>query len=126
MATTGLRGVRIDTDGTRTDITSPAGTDPSAWLRKELGGWPEHAYYGHGDLAVTAVVHESGMSDGLPVNGAATTFVCLIRNDQLGYYLYGPVYFFGLDRTRGALVTLAGQERELLDRQPVYGKDGGR
>jgi hypothetical protein len=122
---TDLHGVRVDTDGTRTAVTISVATMNES-LRKEVGGDIEFAHYGTAQSAVTAVVHESGMPDGLPVNGDAETFVCHMRGGQLGYHLYGPVVFFGFDPARVATIDLTGDQRAILNRLPVYGKGGAR
>jgi len=122
---TELHGVRVDVDGTRTDITIPAGTRLSDYFREQLGGWPEYGHYGTAadPTGITAVVHETSARD-MPVNGAATTFACQIRSGQLDYYLHGPVFFFGFDRACGATVSLTGEQRAVLGRLPVYSKGG--
>lgn len=120
-----LHGVRVDPDGTRTDITVPAGTMRDAF-REQLGGDIEFAHYGTAESAITAVVHETGVLDGLPVNGDAEVFVCHLRGGQLGYRLHGPVLFFGFNPYRADTVDLTADQRGILDRLPVYGKGGAR
>lgn len=118
-----LHGVRVDTDGTRTDVTIPAGTLLSR-LREEIGGDIEFAHYGTAESAVTAVVHETGMVDGLPVNGDAETFICHMRRGQLGYRLHGPIVFFGFDQISRNIVGLTADQRGILNRLPVYDQGG--
>lgn len=125
MVTANLHGVRVDPDGTRTAITVPAATMRDRF-REEVGGDIEYAYYGTSASAVTAVVHETGMLDGLPVNGDAETFVCHMRGGQLGYRLHGVVLFFGHDPQRRDIVDLTADQRGILNRLPVYGKGGAR
>lgn len=120
-----LHGVRVDTDGTRTEISIPASTLHER-LREEVGGHIEFAHCGTSASAVTAVVHETGMLDGLPANGDAETFVCHIRRGQLGYRLYGPICFFGFDQADRNIVDLTADQRGILNRLPVYGKGGAR
>ncbi|MFD9192935.1 DUF3846 domain-containing protein [Streptomyces phaeochromogenes] len=123
MAQRDLHGVRVDPDGTRTAITIPA-AKLREQLRTEVGGHIEFAYYGTAASAVTAVVHETGMLDGLPVNGDAETFVCHMRGGQLGYHLHGPIVFLGYDQSSRDVVDLTADQRGILNRLPAYGKGG--
>jgi len=110
---TALNGVRVEADGTRSNIAIPA-SNRSAFLKEELGGWPEYAHYGTPDFAACVIVHETSVIDGLPVNRAATQFAALTRGGPLSYSLHGPVILLGYQPRTDTLTDLTDHQRSLL------------
>lgn len=110
-----LQAVRIDTDGTHTPLTVPHHA-PTTFVRQQLDGWPEYAHYGTPESAICAIVHETGMIDGLPKNERATKFVGLVRGCLTDYWLHGPVIFVGYDPHADELVDLAADQLAMLDK----------
>jgi hypothetical protein len=109
-----LSAVRIDPDGTVTNVAPPCDVfDRAAWLREQLGGWVDMAHYGTADHAVALVVHETSAVDGQPANCVATILVEELRGEPLGYHLHGPVVLFGYERP-GIVSDLRAETRELL------------
>ncbi|WP_330306270.1 MULTISPECIES: hypothetical protein [unclassified Streptomyces] len=97
-----IRGVRLDPDGTLTDIQLPAATGLVEALRKQVDGWVEIAHYarpeGNRRLAV-AVDADGALTK--PENLYATSLVNALYLTQLPYPLYGPVVLLGaLDDSR--------------------------
>lgn len=111
--TTPLSAVRIDPDGTVTNVAPPRGVARDAWLREQFNGWPELAHYGTPVHAVELAVHESSLIDGLPLNPVAVLLVEELTGRQLGYGLHGPVFLFGYEPP-GVTADLRAETRDLL------------
>ncbi|WP_327349627.1 DUF3846 domain-containing protein [Streptomyces sp. NBC_01321] len=98
-----IRAVRLDVDGTFTDLELPVGEGLSAALRPVVGGWAEIAHYARpsGTHRLSVAVNEGGIALKLPPNLYATSLVNAIRLERLGYCLHGPVVLMGaLDGAR--------------------------
>ncbi|MFB7162279.1 hypothetical protein [Streptomyces sp. NPDC056242] len=119
MAQRELHGVRIEPDGSRTDVTMPGSESVYRFYERELGAHAETGRYGTPESAVLAVVHELSAVDGQPVNGAATAFVNQIRGGQLTYWLHGTILFFGLDPHSGDTTDLTAEQRTVLASLPA-------
>lgn len=108
---TSIHAVRLDTDGTLTDLLLPTGfpaqTDA---LREAVGGWSETAHYARsadaGGLAVAVVVNADGHARGLPDNLYATSLVSAVRRGRLPYTLSGSVVLLGAVDRAGDLTDL--------------------
>ncbi|MET7522591.1 hypothetical protein [Streptomyces sp900116325] len=98
-----IRAIRLDVDGTLTDLELPAGEGLSAALRPVVDGWVEIAHYARpdGTHRLSVAMNEDGIALKQPQNLYATSLVNAIRLDQLGYCLHGPVVLLGaLDGAR--------------------------
>ncbi|WP_326604294.1 hypothetical protein [Streptomyces sp. NBC_01800] len=95
--TTPIRGIRLDVDGTLTDLELPVAEGLSAALRPVVGGWVEIAHYARpgNTHRLSVAVNEEGVALELPQNHYATALVSAIRLKQLGYCLLGPVVLLG-------------------------------
>ncbi|MEU1078216.1 hypothetical protein ABZ404_37130 [Streptomyces sp. NPDC005878] len=133
MTPTPLHGVRVDPDGTITDITIPDALHMREHLMTLLGGYIEYGHYGSRESAVTAVVHETSAIDGHPRNDPATRYIAALRDAMPGYWLHGPVVFLGY-QVRADIVTdltpeqhaqLHAQLHALDPHQPATSAKGG-
>ncbi|MGW2700860.1 hypothetical protein [Streptomyces sp. NPDC001340] len=97
-----IRGVRIDVDGTLTDVELPAGQGLLEELRKQVVGGVEIAHYAREDgKRRLAIALDSDGRARKEQNLYATSLVNGIYTRQLPYCLYGPVVVFGaLDDSR--------------------------
>ncbi|WP_324787147.1 hypothetical protein [Streptomyces sp. H51] len=95
MSTT-IHAVRLDTDGTLTDVQLPVGSGLVEALRQQVNGWIEIAHYARPDgkrrlsLALDA--------DGAllrPQNLYVTSLVNGLYLKQMPYPLYGPAVLLG-------------------------------
>lgn len=97
-----IRGVRLDLDGTLTDLQLPAGAGLVEALREAVGGGVEIAHYARpeGNRRLAVAVHADG-SARQEKNLYATSLVNAIYLKQLPYCLHGPVVLLGaLDDSR--------------------------
>ncbi|WP_406515572.1 DUF3846 domain-containing protein [Streptomyces sp. NBC_00873] len=94
---TTIRGIRLDVDGTLTDLELPVAEGLSAALRPVVDGWVEIAHYARpgGTHRLSVAVNEEGIALGLPPNLYATSLINAIRLERLGYCLHGPVVLIG-------------------------------
>ncbi|MFE6903840.1 DUF3846 domain-containing protein [Streptomyces sp. NPDC057717] len=113
-----LHGVRIEPDGSQSDVAVPASEPMLRYCERQLGGWTETGRYGTPESVIIAVVHETSARDG-QVNGAATAFVNQIRGGQLTYWLHGTVFFFGFDPHSGDTIDLTAEQRTILATLPA-------
>lgn len=92
-----IRAIRLDVNGTLTDLELPAGEGLSAALHPVVGGWVEIAHYARpdGTHRLSVAVNEDGIALGLPPNLYVTSLVNAIRLERLGYCLHGPVVLLG-------------------------------
>ncbi|MFH8771979.1 hypothetical protein [Streptomyces sp. NPDC017958] len=97
-----IRGVRIDVDGTLTDVELPAGQGLLEELRKQVVGGVEIAHYAREDgKRRLAIALDSDGRARKEQNLYATSLVNGIYTRQLPYCLYGPVVLLGaLDDSR--------------------------
>ncbi|MGW1157808.1 hypothetical protein ACWD48_06180 [Streptomyces sp. NPDC002519] len=96
-----IHAIRLDVDGTLTDLQLPPGAGLVEELRKAVGGRVEIAHYarpeGNRRLSVAA---DAGGALTKQQNLYATSLVNAIYLKQLPYPLYGPVVLLGaLDET---------------------------
>jgi hypothetical protein len=118
--TTDLRGVRVDPDGTLTDIAIPDGGRLLDIAREQLGGDIDFGHYGRPGATITVIVNDTSIIDGLPANRLVTDFVGHVRGGPLyAYTLCGPALVFGLELTHGDIVDLPDELRTQL-----YALDG--
>ncbi|MGW2837363.1 hypothetical protein ACWCWD_06580 [Streptomyces sp. NPDC001493] len=109
-----VAAVRIDPDGTQTDVALPAHA-PGDVLAELLGGWPEYAHYGTPSSAVCVVVHETSMLDGHADNPVVTQLVERVIGGPLSYTLCGTAVVLGYLPGSDELVDLTAKHRLLLD-----------
>ncbi|MCT9003501.1 hypothetical protein [Streptomyces rhizosphaerihabitans] len=97
-----VRGVRIDVDGTLTDVQLPIDDGLAEVLRKHVDGWLEIAHYARPDgTRRLAVALDAGGALTKPENLYATSLINGIYLKQLPYCLYGTVVLLGaLDDSR--------------------------
>ncbi|MGW3657175.1 hypothetical protein ACWD6R_16440 [Streptomyces sp. NPDC005151] len=97
-----LRAIRLDVDGTLTDLELPAGDARAKALRDAVGGWAETAHYSRpdGKRRVAVVVNADGR-DTQPENLFATSLINAIRLSRLPYCLHGPVVLLGAPNGAG-------------------------
>ncbi|WP_073947597.1 hypothetical protein [Streptomyces kebangsaanensis] len=97
-----LHAVRLDVDGTLTDLQLPAGKGLVEALREHVDGWVEIAHYSRADgtrRISVALDGDSALTK--PENLYATSLINTIRMRQLSYCLYGPAVLLGaLDDSR--------------------------
>jgi len=97
-----IHAVRLDTDGTLTDLKLPAGAGLVEALREAVGGWLEIAHYARpeGNRRLAVAVDADG-EQRQEENLYATSLVNAIYLKQLPYCLHGPVVLLGaLDDSR--------------------------
>ncbi|MFF3516149.1 hypothetical protein [Streptomyces sp. NPDC002573] len=97
-----IRAVRLDPDGTLTDLQLPPGAGLVEALRKAVGGWVEIAHYARpeGNRRLSVAVDADGALT-KEQNLYATSLVNAIYRKQLPDPLYGTVVLLGaLDETR--------------------------
>lgn len=97
-----IRGVRLDPDGTLTDIHLPAATGLIEALRGQVEGWVEIAHYARLDgKRRLAVALDADGALTKSENLYATSLVSALYRKQLPYCLYGTVVLLGaLDDSR--------------------------
>ncbi|WP_217572593.1 hypothetical protein [Streptomyces sp. GbtcB7] len=97
-----IRGVRLDPDGTLTDIELPAAAGLIEALRGQVDGGVEIAHYARPDgKRRLAMAVDAGGALTKPENLYATSLVNGIYLNQLPYCLYGTVVLLGaLDDSR--------------------------
>ncbi|MDX2849260.1 hypothetical protein PV342_12475 [Streptomyces sp. PA03-3a] len=91
-----IRAVRLDADGTLTDIHLPLGAGLAPELRVHVGGWVEVAHYARADGSRRlSVALDSNGALTKPENPYAASLVNAIRLKQLSYSLYGTAVLLG-------------------------------
>ncbi|MEU4095528.1 hypothetical protein [Streptomyces sp. NPDC026673] len=91
-----IRAVRLDADGTLTDIDLPLGAGLSKELRRLVDGWVEVAHYARADGSRRlSVALDSDGALTKPENPYAASLVNAIRLQQLPYSLYGTAVLLG-------------------------------
>lgn len=108
-----LTAVRVDPDGRLRDVVLP-GAGYGEILHRELGGWPEFAFYGRSGRAVCLIVHETGLVDGLPANPSAIALAELMRGSPLTHPLCGPVLALGYLPVNDTMTSLPTVLRDFL------------
>ncbi|GHE79933.1 hypothetical protein GCM10014715_39100 [Streptomyces spiralis] len=97
-----IHAVRLDVDGTLTDLQLPLGWGFLEELREQVDGWVEIAHYARpdGNRRLSIAVDSDGQAR-KKENLYATALVSAVYTKQLPYCLYGPVVLIGaLDDTR--------------------------
>ncbi|MCX4858295.1 hypothetical protein [Streptomyces canus] len=97
-----IRCVRIDVDGTLTELQLPVGDGLQGALREAVGGWVEIAHYARpeGNRRLAVAVDADGRQR-QEENLYATSLINAIYLKQLPYCLHGPVVLLGaLDASR--------------------------
>ncbi|WP_405526834.1 hypothetical protein OG426_30630 [Streptomyces canus] len=97
-----IRCVRIDVDGTLTELQLPVGDGLQAALHEAVGGWVEIAHYARpeGNRRLAVAVDADGRQR-QEENLYATSLINAVYLKQLPYCLHGPVVLFGaLDGSR--------------------------
>ncbi|MFE4424394.1 hypothetical protein [Streptomyces sp. NPDC056817] len=91
-----IRGVRLDVDGTLTDVQLPLGEGFLVELRKQVDGWVEIAHYARpdGKRRLSLAVDSDGQAR-KQENLYATSLINGIYCKQLPYCFYGPVILLG-------------------------------
>ncbi|MET9412155.1 hypothetical protein ABZX90_41535 [Streptomyces sp. NPDC002935] len=97
-----IRGVRLDVDGTLTDVQLPAGDGLTEALREHIDGWVEIAHYARPDgTRRLAVAVDADGAARKSENLYATSLLNAVYVKQLPYCLRGPVVLLGaLDDSR--------------------------
>lgn len=92
-----IRAIRLDVDGTLTNLELPVGEGMTAALRPVVDGWVDVAHYARpdGTHRLSVAVNEWGAFLGLPPNQYATSLINAVRLERLGDCLYGPVVLLG-------------------------------
>ncbi|MFG3140982.1 hypothetical protein ACGFZA_32850 [Streptomyces sp. NPDC048211] len=92
-----IRAIRLDVDGTLTDLELPGGEGMTAALRPVVDGWVEVAHYARrdGTHRLSVAVNEMGVFLGLAPNLYATSLINGVRLERLGCSLHGPVVLLG-------------------------------
>jgi hypothetical protein len=103
-----LRAVRLDIDGTLTDVQVPTGDTQTDTLREAVGGWVEFAHWGrrNGTQRLALVLDTDARGKSLPANLYATSLVSAVRRAKLPYTLHGPVVLLGAVDAAGNLTDL--------------------
>jgi hypothetical protein len=92
-----LRAVRLDADGTLTDLAVPTGEMQLDVLREAVGGLSEIRHYARqdGSKRLVVVVNAEDQDAPLSANLYATSLVSAVRAARLPYTLNGPTVLLG-------------------------------
>lgn len=105
---TTLRAVRLDADGTLTDLSIPIGDEQTSALHQAIGCPAEIAHWTrrNGTRRLALALPSGADAARLPANLYATSLVSAVRRSKLPHALHGPVVLLGAASTDGDLTDL--------------------
>ncbi|KIF67567.1 hypothetical protein HY68_01270 [Streptomyces sp. AcH 505] len=111
-------GLRVDTAGVCTGVQISRARYLDE-LPAMVGGPIEFAHYGTAESAITVIVHETGLTDGLPINRLVTVAAAMLRGGPLRYPLHGPIVVLGAAQRTLDLTDLTESQRTFLLNLPA-------